>query len=165
MAVRCYTLVCIAMISSASAQPTITSKKGDDSVLVKTGDAAMTEAMRKARAGLKSFLALADSPQPSMRDFSVKIDVPLTNSHEYLWIRPFTHDGTRFVGRLVNTPNAIKNIRYGDRLAFEEKDVVDWSYVDGERKIGNYTACALIQSESPEKRAAFMQTYGLTCAF
>jgi uncharacterized protein YegJ (DUF2314 family) len=32
------------------------------------------------------------------------------------------------------------NMKVGDRVAFAINDTIDWSYMDGNRKIGNFTA-------------------------
>lgn len=127
--------------------------------------AVMAEAMRQARVSLASFLALADNPRPGTRDFSVKIGLPTVNGKEYVWIRPFQHKGTRIVGELQNEPVGTKAIRMGERISFDDKDVVDWSYLDGDGLRGNFTACAIAQLKPPIERTAFVKRYRLDCSF
>lgn len=166
MFARCVVTACLLAAWPAMGEPNIHSKDGDDSVRIRNGDAAMIAAKQKARASLKDFLALVDHPRDGTRNFSVKIGLPIGgDDYEYIWIRPFERDGERFVGRLVNTPLHFTNIKYGDRLIFHEKDIADWSYLEGDRTIGNFTACAIVANEPPEARQTFMQRYHLSCEF
>lgn len=154
----------VALLAGPSGAQTLIDKAArDDTARVESGDPEMTAAIAKARAGLDVFLARADDPGDNQRDFSVKVKVPLRDHSEFLWLRPFVRDGDHFVGRVVNTPRDIANLKYGDRLAFERKDIADWSYKQNGRVIGNYTACVLIAREPPEQRAAFRDTYGIDC--
>lgn len=155
----------LAFIVPASAQTLLDKARRDEVARVKSDDAAMTGAMRRARAELDAFLALAEAPPPDTRNFAVKVGLPVSDGHhEYIWIRPFKRDGSRFVGTVVNKPLNFSNLAYGDRLAFERKDIADWSYLKGERTIGNYTACALLKNEPPQQRDAFRKQYGIDCA-
>ncbi|MDF3811635.1 MULTISPECIES: DUF2314 domain-containing protein [Rhodopseudomonas] len=136
---------------------------GDETARVPNDDPQMAAAVAKARAGLDAFLARADHPAGNQRDFSVKVKVPLGANSELLWLRPFVRDGDGFIGRVVNEPRNVSNLKYGDRLAFKRKDIADWSYTEDGRVVGNYTTCVLIAREPPEQRAAFRAKYGIDC--
>ncbi|WP_244432106.1 YegJ family protein [Rhodopseudomonas sp. B29] len=154
----------VALVAGPSRAQTLIDKAArDDTAQVANDDPEMKAAIARARAGLDVFLARADDPDADQRDFSVKVKVPLRDHSEFLWLRPFVRDGDRFVGRVVNTPQGIANLKYGDRLAFQRKDIADWFYKQGGRVIGNYTACVLIAREPPEQRAAFRDNYGIDC--
>jgi uncharacterized protein YegJ (DUF2314 family) len=153
----------VAWSAPSRAQSLIDRAARDEIARVKNGDPEMTAAIARARDGLDGFLARAEHPAGNQRNFSVKVKVPLGAVSEFLWLRPFSRDGERFVGRVVNQPRDIANLKYGDRLAFELKDIADWSYVEDGRMIGNYTACVLIAREPPEQRAAFLAKYGIDC--
>ncbi len=154
----------VAFVAGPSrAQTLIDKAQRDDTARVSRGDPEMAAAIAKARAGLDAFLTHADHPGDGQRDFSVKVEVPLRDHSEFLWLRPFVRDGDRFVGRVVNTPINIAKLKYGDRLAFERKDIADWSYKENGSVIGNFTACVLIAREPPQQRAAFRDIYGIDC--
>jgi uncharacterized protein YegJ (DUF2314 family) len=136
----------------------------DDVVSVKSGDPAVTAAMQRARAELDGFLAIASAPPAGTDRFSVKVRLPYGEDQaEYIWINPFKRDGARFVGVVASTPRHFSNLASGDRLAFERKDIADWTYMNGGRRMGNYTGCALLAREPPEQYEALKKRYGLDC--
>ena len=152
-------------LAPASAQSLLDKARRDEVATVRSDNAAMNAAMARARAELDAFLGIAEAPLADTRDFSVKIRLPITaDSNEYIWIRAFARDGSKFVGTVASTPRNFTNLAHGDRLAFERKDIVDWSYRKGEQTKGNYTACALLQQEAPQQREAFRKRYGLDCS-
>jgi uncharacterized protein YegJ (DUF2314 family) len=154
----------VCAISQAPAQTPPGKALRDGVTSVRSDDAAMAAAMARAGRELDAFLGIAAAPPAGVQHFSVKVRLPVDkDSSEYIWIHPFTHDRGRFVGKVANTPRNFTNLALGDRLAFERKDVVDWSYRKGDRTIGNYTACALMHREPPQQREAFMKQYGLAC--
>jgi uncharacterized protein YegJ (DUF2314 family) len=161
----CVGAACVGAASSTAAQSTVEKAKRDEIFKIAKGDPVMAEAMRKARATLSEFLALADNPRPGAKNFSVKIGLPAGDDREFVWIRPFARKGGTFTGRLVNTPRTVSGLRYGDTLTFAERDIVDWSYLDDDNMKGNYTACALLTKESPRDRDEFMKRYRLRCDF
>ncbi|WP_322517802.1 DUF2314 domain-containing protein [Rhodopseudomonas palustris] len=150
-------------VAPSRAQSLIDKAARDEIARVQHGDPEMAAAIAKARAGLDDFLARADHPAGNQRDFSIKVKVPLRDGSEFLWLRPFVRDGDGFIGRVVNIPRNIANLKYGDRLAFERKDIADWSYKQDDRVIGNFTACVLIAREPADQRAAFRARYGIDC--
>ena len=138
--------------------------EGDDVVSVKSDDPAMSAAMQRARAELDGFLSIAGAPPAGADRFSVKVRLLYGDDQaEYIWINPFKRDGARFVGVVTSTPRHFSNLVSGDRLAFQKKDIADWTYVIGERRKGNYTGCALLAKEPPERYQAIKKRYGLDC--
>jgi uncharacterized protein YegJ (DUF2314 family) len=67
------------------------------------------------------------------------------------------------IGRIDNTPRSVTNVREGQKISFEESDVVDWLYRENGKMVGNFTACALIKKETPKQAEAFKKEYGLNC--
>ena len=137
----------------------------DDVTWVKSGDPAVTDAIQRARAELDGFLAIAGAPPPGTGRFALKIRLLFGHDQaEYIWVNPFKRDGAGFVGVVASTPRNFTNLASGDRLAFQKKDIADWTYVTGERRKGNYTGCALLAKEPPEQYEALKKRYGLDCS-
>jgi uncharacterized protein YegJ (DUF2314 family) len=130
---------------------------------VPADDPDMAVAMRKARTTLPHFLSLAQNPKSSMKNFGVKVAVPADAGYEFFWIRPFENNGTEFSGRLRNTPRAAKNLKINDVVSFPQDNIVDWTYLDDGKMMGNFTACALLKKESKASADAFKRQYGLEC--
>lgn len=151
------------MAVSATAQSGRDSGLADGVMRRKTGDVAMARAIQRARAGLPDFLSLAENPREGMHHFSVKVGIPVDPDVEYVWVRPFSREGQDFKGRLVNDATIMPNLNYGQWIIFDEVNIVDWSYRDGERNVGNQTACALMRTLPLAEQAAFKHRYNLTC--
>lgn len=82
---------------------------------------------------------------------------------EFVWVRPFEQQDSRYVGKLRNEPQSVKDLKAGDAIAFDEKDIVDWTYFDDGKMKGNFTACALLKRRPQEEMQAFKKAYGLDC--
>jgi uncharacterized protein YegJ (DUF2314 family) len=134
-----------------------------ETISVRSDDAEMAAARRKARDTLPEFLALWRSPRSSTSKFSVKVAVRDQGKVEYFWIMPFEQDNERFSGRLNNSPETVHNVKRGDKIAFAESEIVDWLYLDGDRMKGNFTACALFRRVPRQEAEAAIKRFGMSC--
>lgn len=153
----------LALAVSVSAQTVLDKAKNDQIARVPKGDAEMAAAFRKARATLKEFLALARAPRSSITNYAVKVGIPEGDTTEYFWISKFIEKDGEFIGRIDNTPRLVRSVREGQRILFEESDIVDWLYRENGKMVGNYTACALLKKEPPRQAEAFKKEFGLAC--
>jgi len=163
------TLAVIAVLAVAAyavtpRSETITEKASRDGIVnVAKSDPDMAAAMRRARATLPEFLALADAPRPGMSGFSVKVAVHEGDRTEYFWIFPFARKEAGFSGTLNNRPRIVRNVQFGQSLSFAESDIVDWLYQDGDKMKGSFTTCAILKHEPRREADALMKQYGLEC--
>jgi uncharacterized protein YegJ (DUF2314 family) len=151
-------------VETAAAQTILEKTERDEIIRVPKDDPPMAAAMRKARASLPEFFALAKQPKPSMTHFAIKVAIPHDNDgHEYFWVGAFENKGDHYTGQLRNTPRLVKGLKLGATIRFQDNAIVDWTYIgDGETK-GNFTACALLLRETKEAAEAFMKRYRLNC--
>lgn len=147
----------------AGAETLMERVKPDGIVIVAKDDTDMAAAMRKARETLPGFLKLACAPQPTMTSFAVKVAVLEGDDAEFFWIAPFEQRKNQFVGRIDNTPQLVKKVKYGQTITFREDEIVDWLYQDSGSMRGNCTACAMLKRESPQEAEKFMKQFGLRC--
>jgi uncharacterized protein YegJ (DUF2314 family) len=153
-------------LATAPTAQTVTEKAERDEVaIVAKDDPVMAEAMRRARATLPDFLALAAAPKPGMRLFAVKVAIHEGNNAEYFWIDPFTNSDGKFSGRINNRPDTVHTVKLGQIITFRQSEIVDWMYMDGDTMKGNYTACALLKSAPRDEVAEFKKRFGLACDF
>ncbi len=137
--------------------------KRDAVVMVEPDDPEMALAFRKARETLPAFLALARKPRRTTTNFAVKVVISDDSHDEYFWISRFKeHDG-KFSGRIDNTPQLVKTVKFGQTITFTEHDIVDWLYMDRGRMQGNFTLCVLLKREPPEEASALRKQLGLAC--
>ncbi len=137
----------------------------DETVSVSTDDPAMRKAFDTARATLDEFLVKLKSPPAGTGGHAVKVGIRAGSDIEYLWIGTLTIDGERFSGRIDNEPRIVKTVKVGDVHGFVRGDIVDWLYMDRNRRRmhGNFTACALMAREPPKEAAALRKRLGLAC--
>jgi len=159
-------IVAIGLASNpVTAQSPTEKAERDQLAIVPDNDPTMAAAMRKARATLMDFLAIAGAPKPGMDTFAVKVAIREGNDAEYFWMSPFTNSNGRFSGVINNTPRMVHNVRMGQTITFSESDIVDWMYMDSGKMKGNYTACALLKSASPLEVEQFKKRFGSECDF
>jgi uncharacterized protein YegJ (DUF2314 family) len=147
----------------AGAETLMERVKRDGIVIVAKDDTDMAAAMRKARETLPGFLKLARAPQPTMTSFAVKVAVLEGDDAEFFWIAPFEQRKNEFAGRIDNTPQLVKKVKYGQTIRFREDEIVDWLYQDRGSMRGNFTACAMLKREPPQEAEKFMKQFGLRC--
>jgi uncharacterized protein YegJ (DUF2314 family) len=87
-----------------------------------------------------------------MERFAVKIALLGDGGPDFFWIYPFAHVRDRFVGQ--------SGLKKGDTIAFGERDIVDWMYMDAGKMKGNYSVRAIIKAALPRDRAAFRRRFG-----
>jgi uncharacterized protein YegJ (DUF2314 family) len=158
----------VAGVAAASAQAPLTPLQRverDELAFMADEHPDMREAMRRARATLKEFLALAEAPRRGTDTFAVKVAIREGRETEYFWIGDFANKDGRFSGRIDNTPRLVKRVREGETITFAEAEIVDWLYRENGRLKGNYTACALLKQEKKRDAEVIKRRLGLTCDF
>jgi uncharacterized protein YegJ (DUF2314 family) len=148
-------------IGMAGAETLLERAERDGIAYVAKDDAEMAAAMRKARETLPGFLKLARAPQPTMRGFAVKVAVLEGDDAEFFWITPFEQRKNEFAGRINNTPQLVKKVKFGQTIPFRAEEIVDWLYQDGGTMQGNFTACVLLRREPRDEAEKFMKYLGL----
>jgi uncharacterized protein YegJ (DUF2314 family) len=159
-------ILIVAVYAVSPRSQTISDKaRNDDVVNVAKDDPDMAAAMRRARATLPEFLALAQAPRSGTSGYSVKVRVRDGGATEYFWIVPFTVKDGKFSGEINNRPRTVRNVAFGQTLAFAQDDIVDWLYRDGDKMKGSYTTCAILKHEPRREAAELVKRYGLECDF
>jgi uncharacterized protein YegJ (DUF2314 family) len=137
----------------------------DELAIVGKSDPVMAAAMSKARQTLPDFLSTAAAPKQGMEGFAVKVAVREGDNAEYFWITPFTTKDGTFSGAINNRPRSVRSVKLGQTITFDQSEIVDWMYMDGEKMKGNYTACALLKSAGKGEAEEFKKRFGLDCDF
>jgi uncharacterized protein YegJ (DUF2314 family) len=147
----------------AAAETLLERAKRDDLAFVEKDDTDMAAAIQKARATLPDFLKLARAPRPRTRDFAVKVGITENDDVEYFWITPFRQETSGFSGEISNAPQLVKKVKLGQRITFQENEIVDWLYGEGGRMVGSFTTCVLLKREPKEEAEELMKQFGLRC--
>ncbi|RYU90154.1 DUF2314 domain-containing protein [Mucilaginibacter terrigena] len=111
-------------------------------VKLKTHDQQLLALKDTAQAKLHIFL---DSLKPHALDsnyrFLVKSDFEEGSSHEHMWSVVYKYAGGKFTGIFADSAVYLKNIKMGDHVLINQKDVEDWAIYDYKRNtdMGNFS--------------------------
>ncbi len=138
-------------------------KIDDQTVFVSETDRAMNLAIEKAQRTLNDFLKIARNPPQGTGGFKLKVKVVDDNGIEHLWFSPFKEIEGGFAGLLVNQPQAINSMSYGEVYAFKKEQITDWGYVKDGIQIGSFTVCALFKTMEKEIVDRYKKDHGFRC--
>jgi len=62
--------------------------------------------------------------------YAVKVGFNENEKSEHMWVQVNDYEDGYFRGRLVNKPNTIKSLQYGDSVSVKRSDVDDWLLQD-----------------------------------
>lgn len=138
--------------------------KIDDQVrFISEQDKAMNAAIAEARSRLGEFFSIANSPPEGADDFKLKVKVSDDSGIEHLWFSPFKEIEGGYAGVLVNEPNVISSMKYGEVYAFREVQITDWGYVLNDKQVGSYTVCVLFQTMEKSVVEKYKRDHGFVC--
>jgi len=147
----------------AAAQWRVENAERDGVISVEHDSPEMADAVRKARASLGAFFALAENPRTGMGVFSVKMGLPTPRGKEYIWAKLLRRENGRVVAQIDNTPRWTTRFHEGQTITFSEAHIIDWLYVDGDRLKGNFTSCAINKMVSAAEAEAMQKRFRMTC--
>lgn len=125
-------------------------------------DEEINDAIRKAKASFKQFEKAfsLDSKNEQYYGFTIKEAFPTPDgSKEHMWIGEISFDGTNYTGVLANEPIHVTEVKYGDTITINTKNISDWMYFDRQLNLahGGYTMRVYINKMSEIERTKFLQ--------
>src|ERR1700730_15086863 len=79
--------------------------------------AAMRSAVKEARKTVKNFINALQRPGPGQQDFEVKKPFIQGSDVEHIWLSDVKFTGSRFQGRVDNTPRKIHGLKVGQLVS------------------------------------------------
>jgi len=139
-----------------------TSKEGDNYTDVSSDDAAMNEAIAKAKATSADFVRALHASRPDTKDFFVKKPYPTpSGGSEHMWIEVTNeHDGV-VQGIVTNEAEETGEVKLGQEVSLKITEISDWKYQDGKKLIGGYTIRYFLDKMSPKEREASLKEMGV----
>lgn len=107
----------------------------------------MAVAREQARASLPFFWERFAAPADGEYDFSLKAAFPRRDGHpgaEEAWVHYVARAPDKIVGELANDPRYLGDLKRGAIMEFQESQVVDWAFFQGEKLLGHYTTRVLM---------------------
>jgi uncharacterized protein YegJ (DUF2314 family) len=122
---------------------------------VADSDPRMNAAIDKAKSTVNTFIVHLKSPKPGETGFAIKTMFTEGAQKEHMWLSPVTFDGKNFQGIINNDPEAVTNVKIGQRVTVSPASISDWMYLDNRKLVGGYTLRVLRDMSSPAERAEF----------
>ena len=122
---------------------------------VQNEHAAMHQAVIKARKTVGKFIDALKHPVASQTDFEVKKPFVQGSDVEHIWLSDVQFTGSRFQGRVDNTPRKIHGLKVGQLVSVNPNEISDWVYVDNGKLVGGYTIRAHYNELTPEQKREF----------
>lgn len=141
--------------------PTVVKRQGEPDVFrVHNQDAAMNQAIRKARQSVGGFIFALRHPQAEQKFFTVKKPFPIGSGHEHIWLSDVRYDGRLFHGKVANDAVDVKNVKFGDEVTVAPQKISDWMYIERGKLKGGYTLRVLYDRASPQEKAQMRREFG-----
>lgn len=108
---------------------------------------ALAEARDKARASLSLFWDHFDQPAEDEYDFSLKVALPRRDGQagvEEAWVDHVARAPDRIVGELSGAPRYLGGLPEGAVVDFQESQIVDWAFMQGQQLLGHYSTRVLL---------------------
>ena len=148
-------IVCFILSIGISCQVTPTEKPGN-TVPISSSDALMNTAIQQAQDTLPLFIKALQNPKPCQTDFSIKVRFPYEGgNYEHMWVDHLTFSDNRFAGILANIPEEVENLRLGDPVSVDMKDISDWTIIDDNHLLGGFTIYAIRSGLTDSERKQF----------
>lgn len=80
---------------------------------------------------------------------------------EHMWINDVLFDGEEIKGTLINTPNALTNVKNGDEVAIPLDQISDWLFATQGKTYGGFTIQVLRSDMSSKERKKHDEAWGL----
>ncbi|QHS54211.1 DUF2314 domain-containing protein [Mucilaginibacter sp. 14171R-50] len=134
--------VVLLLVWSACNNPKKDKAEKVEVINLKTDDEKFLALKDTAQAKLNIFL---DSLKPHALDsnyrFLVKSDFAEGKDHEHMWSVVYKYADGKFTGIFADSAVYLKNIKMGDHVLINQKDVEDWAIYDYKRNtdMGNFS--------------------------
>ncbi len=108
---------------------------------------ALAAARDQARAALSVFWDHFAEPGEGEYDFSLKAAFPRRDGQsgvEEAWVHYVARAPDKIVGELSAEPRYLGSLRKGAIMEFQESQVVDWAFFQGEKLLGHYSTRVML---------------------
>ena len=130
---------------------------------VEEDDAEMNKAIEKAKKTIDSFDYAFKNYPKVFTFFSLKKKFEEDGNVEHIWIGNIQGETNgKYVGVIDNLPEKIKNVKLGDTIEIDKKDISDWMYLKNNSELhGGYTIRLLRERMTEDERKKFDAESGM----
>lgn len=128
---------------------------------VSDDDAAMNEAIAKAKATSGQFVEALRARKPGTKDFYVKKPYKTPDDgHEHMWVEISAEKDGVLEGTVANEPQHTTEVNWGQKVSVDLSEISDWKYQDGNKLIGGYTIRYFVNQMSAAEKQEFLAQAG-----
>lgn len=121
-------------------------------------DPELDAAITKARDSLNTFAARIATPHADRTIVAVKVRFyPPDSLPQDIWVDGVTYSDGVLHGNMGDDMPSL-HLKFGQKIAVEEKDILDWMIVQDGKLIGGYTIRLAMQRMSREERERFLKS-------
>lgn len=125
---------------------------------VSGSDAELDAAIAQAHDSLDTFIETIAAPHADRTFVAVKVRFfPPDELPQDIWVDEVTYSDGIFRGNMGDDIPSLK-LKMGEKIAVNEKDIVDWMIVQDGKLIGGYTIRLAVKRMSPQERERFFET-------
>ena len=129
---------------------------------VEEDDAEMNDAIEKAKQTLDSFDYAFKNNSRVFTFFGLKKRFVENGNVEHIWIGNVQGiESGKYVGVIDNLPEKIKNVKLGDTVQIDRKEISDWMYIKNSELHGGYTIRLLRERMTEDERKKFDAESGM----
>ena len=144
----------IAQAADPGTEPTKTATE-PPYIEVPKNHAAMHGAVIQARKTVGQFVAALEHPAPGQTDFEIKKPFIQNGQIEHIWLSDVQLVGNRFQARVDNQPRKIPELKLGQVVTVDPKEISDWLYIDHGKLVGGYTVRVQYSELSAKEKQEF----------
>ncbi|WP_454047439.1 YegJ family protein [Chryseobacterium sp. Marseille-Q8038] len=126
-------------------------------------DHEMNTAIENAQKSLYKFKEAIQSPNPDYYNFALKERFTTGDSGgEHIWISAVQYSGDKFYGIVDGDPISTTEVKLGDTIEIDQRNITDWMYIDKNIVKGGYTTRVLRKRISQKEREQMDKENGFT---
>jgi len=128
----------------------------DKIATLNAGDATLRDFKKEAQDGIQYLIDFMGShaKDDELFKYAVKTGFSENGKSEHMWVQVNEYKKGIFYGKLVNNPNTMKLLKYGDPVTVRREDVDDWILKDDltGTKVGGFSS-SYLRNKADEKKS------------
>ena len=156
-------LLCSALLSCQKKDKIVKRDNEPDVHLLQREDNEMNTAIENAQKSLYKFKEAIESHNPDYYNFALKERFNTAGSGgEHIWISRVEYFDNKFYGIVSDEPISTMEVKLGDTIEVNPKNITDWMYFDKKIVKGAYTTKVLRKRMSQQERTQMDKEIGAT---
>jgi len=157
-------LILFLILTSCQKKDAVVRRENEPDIhLLRSEDKEMNNAIESAQKSLYKFKEAIKSKNPNYYNFALKERFGTDDGGgEHIWISEIQYDGEKFHGIVDGDPISTKQVKFGDTIEVNFKNITDWMYFDKNTVKGSFTTRVLRKRMSKDELNKMDRESGVT---